>query len=77
MFKSPCFAALSVLGIQPEKASSYQLREAAHLHQLCTVEVAIEVLRLADDNDAAKALEEYFHQFKKAYIAGKAHLTLI
>jgi DTW domain-containing protein YfiP len=77
MFKSPCFATLPVLGIQPVKASSYQLREAAHVHQLCTVEVAIEVLKMADDNLAADALGEYFYQFKKAYIAGKAHLTLI
>jgi DTW domain-containing protein YfiP len=77
MFKSPCFATLPVLGIQPEKASSYQLREAAHAHQLCTAEVAIEVLKMADDNLAADALGEYFYQFKKAYIAGKAHLTLI
>jgi DTW domain-containing protein YfiP len=77
MFKSRCFATLPVLGIQPQKASSYQLREAAHVHQLCTAEVAIEVLKLADDSCGAEALAEYFHQFKKAYIAGKAHLTLI
>ena len=37
---------------------------------------AIEVLKMAEDNQAADALGEYFHQFKKAYIAGKAHLTL-
>lgn len=77
MFKSPSLATLPVLGIQPEKASSYQLREAAHVHQLCTAEVAIEVLKMTEDNHAAEALAEYFHQFKKAYIAGKAHLTLI
>jgi DTW domain-containing protein YfiP len=77
MFKSPAFSALPVLGIQPEKASSYQLREAAHIHQLCTAEVAIEILKLADDNIAAEALSEYFQQFRKAYIAGKAHLTLM
>jgi DTW domain-containing protein YfiP len=77
MFKSPSFAKLPVLGIQPKKASSYQLREAAHVHQHCTAEVAIEILRLADDHHAAEALGEYFHQFKKAYIAGKAHLTLM
>lgn len=77
MFKSPSFAKLPVLGIQPEKASTYQLREAAHEHQLCTAEVAIEVLKMADDNIAAEALAEYFYQFRKAYIAGKGHLTLI
>ena len=77
MFKSPSFAKLPVLSIQPKKASSYQLREAAHVHQLCTAEVAIEVLKMTADNHAAEALGEYFHQFKKAYIAGKAHLTLM
>jgi DTW domain-containing protein YfiP len=77
MFKSPSFSHLPVLGIQPEKASYYQLREAAHEHQLCTAEVAIEVLKMTNDNLASEALKEYFHQFKKAYIAGKAHLTLI
>ena len=77
MFKSPSFANLPVLSIQPQKSSTYQLREAAHAHQLCTAEVAIEVLKMADDNQAAEALGKYFHQFKKAYIAGKAHLTLI
>lgn len=77
MFKSPIFSALPVLGIQPEKASCYQLREAAHSHQLCTAEVAIQILKLWEDNLAANALEDYFQQFRKAYIAGKAHLTLI
>ena len=45
MFKSPSFAPLPVLSIQPKKASSYQLREAAHEHQLCTAEVAIEGIK--------------------------------
>jgi DTW domain-containing protein len=76
MFKSPYLANLPVLGIQPEQASSYQLREAAHLHQLCTAEVAIEVLRLAQDNAAAAALADYFNVFRRAYIVGKPHLNL-
>ena len=76
MFKSPSLANLPVLGIQPNQGSSYQLREAAHEHQLCTAEVAIEILKMVDDNTAADALANYFHAFKKAYIAGKAHLTL-
>ena len=76
MFKSPYLASLPVLGIQPEQASSYVLREAAHLHQLCTAEVAIEILRLADDNDAALALQQYFELFRRSYIVGKPHLSL-
>ena len=75
MFKSPYLANLPVLGIQPEQGSSYQLREAAHLHQLCTAEVAIEVLKLANDSAAAAALAEYFAVFRRAYIVGKPHLN--
>lgn len=76
MFKSPSLAHLPVLGIQPQQASRYQLREAAHEHQLCTAEVAIEVLKLAEDHQAAEALAQYFEVFRQAYIVGKPHLAL-
>jgi DTW domain-containing protein YfiP len=75
MFKSPYLVNLPVLGIQPEQASGYKLREAAHLHQLCTAEVAVEVLKLSNDNAAAEALTEYFAVFRRAYIVGKPHLN--
>lgn len=75
MFKSPYLANFPVLGIQPQQASCYQLREAAHIHQLCTAEVAIAVLKLANDSAAAQALASYFNLFRRAYIAGKPHLN--
>jgi DTW domain-containing protein len=74
MFKSAYLAHLPVLGIQPTEASTYQLREAAHLHQLCTAEVAIEVLKLAKDTIAAQALADYFKVFRHAYMVHKPHL---
>lgn len=74
--KSPYLTQFPVLGIQPELASRYQLREAAHSHQLCTAEVAIEVLKLANDHSAAAALADYFLRFRQHYIAGKPHLKL-
>jgi DTW domain-containing protein YfiP len=76
MFKSPYLATLPVLGIQPSQHSDYLLREAAHLHQLCTAEVAIEVLRLAQDHTAAEQLAAYFQIFRNAYLKGKPHLQL-
>lgn len=76
MFKSPYLATMPVLGIQPEQASRYQLREAAHLHQLCTAEVAIEVLLLAGEDESASQLADYFFKFRRAYMLGKPHLTL-
>ncbi|MCF2948969.1 DTW domain-containing protein [Paraglaciecola aquimarina] len=74
MFKSPSLAKLPVLGIQPQSTSNYRLREAAQDHQLCTAEVAIEILRLANDHLAANALAKYFEVFREAYIVGKPHL---
>ena len=76
MFKSPYLATMPVLGIQPEQASRYALREAAHLHQLCTAEVAIAVLAMAGENDAASKLSDYFSEFRRAYLVGKPHLSL-
>ena len=75
MFRSPYLQTLPVLGIQPEKGSEYQLREAAHLHQLCTAEVGIEILKLAEDHIAAQALAEYFLLFRERYLAGKANIN--
>lgn len=74
MFRSPYLAELPVLGIQPEQASDYLLREAAHLHQLCTAEVAISVLEMAQEPEAAAALAAYFQVFRRAYLKGKPHL---
>ncbi|GAB58661.1 tRNA-uridine aminocarboxypropyltransferase [Rheinheimera nanhaiensis] len=76
MFKSAYLQQLPVLGIQSEQGSTYLLREAAHLHQLCTAEVAVEVLKLANDTTAAQALAQYFLLFRQAYVAGKPHLKL-
>lgn len=72
--KSPYLDNFPVLGISPEQSSSYVLREAAHLHQLCTAEVAIEVLKLAGDHSAAADLTSYFREFRRRYMAGKPHL---
>ncbi|WP_306523170.1 tRNA-uridine aminocarboxypropyltransferase [Rheinheimera sp.] len=73
--KSPYLNQFPVLGIQPTQASNYQLREAAHLHQLCTAEVMIEVLKVDGDERAAQQLSDYFHTFRKHYMAGKPHLN--
>lgn len=76
MFKSSYLAKLPVLGIQPTQISTYHLREAFHEHQLCTVEVAIEVLKLAEEPQSAQALAEYFAAFKHHYLQSKANVAL-
>lgn len=76
MFKSSYLDKFPVLGIAPTQASAYQLREAAHEHQLCTVEVAVEVLRLAKEQSTAAALGQYFADFRHHYLTGKANAPL-
>jgi len=76
MFRSEYLQRLPVLGLQPSDPSEYGLREAAHLHQLCTAEVGIEVLTLQGDVGAASALKNYFQVFRERYLAGKANIIL-
>lgn len=76
MFRSEYLATMPVLGLEPTSRSIYQLREAAHLHQLCTAEVAAQVLALGNDQAAADALTDYFAVFRRNYIAGKPHMVL-
>lgn len=72
--KSPYLDGFPVLGISPSHSSNYVLREAAHLHQLCTAEVGIAVLELAGESQAATELSHYFKEFRRRYMAGKPHL---
>lgn len=74
MLKSPYLKNIPVLGISPEQASDYRLREAAHHHQLCTAEVAVDVLKLAQLPTASHALYQYFRAFRAAYLKTKPHL---
>jgi hypothetical protein len=74
MFRSDYLQRLPVLGLQPSDPSEYRLREAAHLHQLCTAEVGVEVLKLQGDIEAADSLKSYFQLFRERYLAGKANV---
>lgn len=76
MFRSAYFKDLPVLGLQPTEASQYQLREAAHSHQLCTAEVGVEVLRAQGDSQAAEAMQRYFQLFRERYLADRANVKL-
>jgi len=69
--KSPYLDSLPVLSITAEKLSDYRLRVAPHAHQLGTAEVAIMVLALAGERDAATKLETHFMKFRDAYLLGK------
>lgn len=71
--KSPYLNQFPVLALSPATISRYQLREAQHQQQLCTVEVAVELLHLADESRAAEALQSHFQQFRFNYLTSKAN----
>ncbi|MCG7543604.1 DTW domain-containing protein [Pseudoalteromonas sp. MM17-2] len=71
MRKSPYLDDFPVLSIAPEQVSDYRLRIAPHEHQLGTAEVAIMVLELAEQHQAATKLAEHFIDFRNAYLKGK------
>lgn len=69
--KSPYLDALPILSISPESLSDYQLRVAAHEHQLGTAEVACMVLEQNQEQDAAQKLKSHFIDFRDAYLKSK------
>lgn len=69
--KSPYLDNLPIISITPDKLSEYKLRVAAFDNHLGTAEVAILVLELAGEHDAATKLEKHFIDFREAYLAGK------
>ena len=58
---------LPVLPLSATRNSQYKLRKAANEFQLCTAEVAIELLSQHEQKAAAEALNEYFNHFNEAY----------
>ncbi|MCP4595708.1 tRNA-uridine aminocarboxypropyltransferase [Neptuniibacter sp.] len=59
--------------IQPvvESSSAYRLRKAAVEGQLCTAEVAAEMLRLVHDKKGSELLSAYFRIFNEHYRASR------
>lgn len=67
MVRSEWLNNIPILPLNIEKTSRYKLRKAQHEHQLCTVEVAIELLNLAGESKAEQALDKYFEVFNQQY----------
>ncbi len=69
--KSPYLDSLPVISVDLSRVSAYRLREVHAEGQYCTAEVAIALLDLARDTEAAHALGEHFQRFRTRYLAGK------
>lgn len=62
---------LPVLSLSPTFASRYRLRRAVHPGQLCTAEVAAELLAFAGADHAARQMHSYFTVFSDHYTAAR------
>ncbi|OJX28398.1 MAG: DTW domain-containing protein [Burkholderiales bacterium 68-12] len=69
--KSPYLDALPVLGLRPEQASRYRLRQSADAAHLCTLEVAALCLALAGESQAAQVMQAYLDVFTDHYLQAK------
>lgn len=74
--KSPYLQKFPVLSLQPEQLSRYKLRRAQSEAHLCTAEVGALCLELAQDTQAAAALNAYFEVFTEHYLKAKQQLPV-
>ena len=62
---------LPVLSLSPDYASGYRLRRSVHAGQLCTAEVAAELLQVVGAGDAAREMHSYLTVFSEHYTAAR------
>lgn len=67
MSHSPYLDNLPRLGLWTSQSSGYNLRKAKESYQLCTAEVAIEVLDGFNLNTEAESLKKYYDRFNYNY----------
>jgi DTW domain-containing protein YfiP len=71
--KSNYLHGIPAISLNIEKISQYKLRKPSEKGHLCTVEVAIEVLKLIGEAEASASLSDYFNIFTKHYLSGKSN----
>ncbi len=74
--KSPYLDRFSVLSLQSEQISRYQLRRSRRDDHFCTAEVASLCLELAGEPRAAQALDAYLDVFTHHYLQSKHQLRV-
>ena len=68
--KSDFLKSLPIVSIEPNYVSSYDLRRGAAEGNLCTIEAAIEILKISQERYSSQAMEDYYKLFLKSYKAG-------
>ncbi|HEY8910832.1 MAG TPA: DTW domain-containing protein [Desulfosporosinus sp.] len=68
--KSDFLKSLPIVSIQPTVASNYDLRRGAAEGNLCTIEAAIEIVKMNGELETSQVIDDYYHLFLKSYKAG-------
>jgi len=63
---------LPIISLEPDFKSKYDLRRGAQDGNLCTIESAIEVLKLNGEIDNSLIINEFYDLFLKSYKAGSS-----
>ena len=68
--KSDFLKGLPIVSIEANYASNYDLRRGAAEGNLCTIEAAIEILKMNEEIYSSQVIDEYYNLFLKSYKAG-------
>ena len=68
--KSDFLKGLPIVSIEPNYTSNYDLRRGAAEGNLCTIEAAIELLKMNGEMDSSQVMDDYYDLFLKSYKAG-------
>lgn len=74
--RTPALDALPVLSLQPDQASTYQLRRSCRNDHFCTSEVAALCLGLAGDTRAGQVLAAWLEVFTHHYLQARRQLPV-
>ncbi|TGE36017.1 DTW domain-containing protein [Desulfosporosinus fructosivorans] len=68
--KSDFLEGLPIVSIERNYASNYDLRRGATEGNLCTIEAAIEILKMNGEMYSSQVMDDYYNLFLKCYKAG-------
>ena len=68
--KSGFLKMLPIVSLESNNASRYDLRRGATEGNLCTIEAAIEILRMNGEIETSQIIDDYYNLFLKSYKAG-------
>jgi len=70
--RSPYLEKLPIISLVPDLKSKYDLRRGASPGNLCTIETAIETLKLNEEIENAQIVNDFYTLFLKSYKAGSS-----